>query len=77
LDVKEYYDAVSVVARDDRAKLLDYLADSECGVWLAYCGAGAVGCILYHPLPAMGPRAKSSVCMSDRHFAVAASRKHS
>ena len=53
--VEEYYDAVSVVARDDRATLLAYLADSESGVWLAYCDINAVGCILYRPLPAMGP----------------------
>ncbi len=52
--VEEYYDAVQVVARDDRAKMLDYLADSESGVWLAYCDTSAVGCILYHPLPHMG-----------------------
>lgn len=52
--VEEYYGAASVVARDDRAKLLGYFADSESGVWLAYCDPDAVGCILYHPLPEIG-----------------------
>jgi len=52
--VEEYYDAAQVVARDGRAKMLGYLADSDSGVWLAYCDTGAVGCILYHPLPHMG-----------------------
>jgi GNAT superfamily N-acetyltransferase len=52
--VEEYYDAVSVIARDDRAKLLHFLADSRSGVWIAYDDANAVGCILYHPLPELG-----------------------
>ena len=49
--VEEYYDAVSVVVRDSRTKLMGYLTNAESGVWLAYCGATAVGCVLYHPLP--------------------------
>src|SRR2546426_52236 len=48
--VEEYYDAVSVVARDDRTKLLDYVTNADCGVWLAYSDTEPVGCILYHPL---------------------------
>jgi ribosomal protein S18 acetylase RimI-like enzyme len=52
--VEEYYDAVSVVVRDDRDTLLDYLVRRDCGVWLAYDGDLAVGCILYHPLPELG-----------------------
>src|ERR1700737_2250638 len=51
--VEEYYDAVHVVARDDTATILDYVADSESGAWLAYQDTNAVGCILYHPLPDM------------------------
>jgi GNAT superfamily N-acetyltransferase len=51
---EEYCDAASVVMRDDRAKLLDYVTNSESGVWLAYDDATAVGCIVYHPLPDMG-----------------------
>lgn len=53
--VEEYYDAVSVVVRDNRAKLLsDYLQNTTSGVWLAYSGTAVVGCILYHPLSDMG-----------------------
>jgi GNAT superfamily N-acetyltransferase len=52
--VEEYYDAVSVVARDNRAKLLDCVTRAEGGVWLAYSGAESIGCILYHSLPNIG-----------------------
>jgi hypothetical protein len=31
--VEEYYDAVSVVMRDRREMLMDYLASADCGVW--------------------------------------------
>jgi mannose-6-phosphate isomerase-like protein (cupin superfamily)/GNAT superfamily N-acetyltransferase len=51
--VEEYYDAASVMTRDDRAKLLKYVTSADCGVWLAYSGTDAVGCVLYHPLPNM------------------------
>src|SRR6202022_2960163 len=57
--VEEYYDAVSVVVRDTRAKLWsDYLQNATSGVWLAYSGTNAVGCILYHPLSEMGSAAE-------------------
>jgi GNAT superfamily N-acetyltransferase len=52
--VEEYYDAVQVVHRDDRATMLEHLADSESGIWLAYCDTTPVGCILYHPWPSKG-----------------------
>lgn len=48
--VEEYYDAVSVTVRDDRASLMNYLTRSDCGIWLAFADDSAVGCILYHPL---------------------------
>ena len=51
--VEEYYDGVSVMARDSRETLMAYLTNADCGVWLAYCDATPVGCILYHPLPDM------------------------
>jgi hypothetical protein len=41
--VEEYYDAVSVVARDSREVLVNYLVRTDCGVWLAYAEADAVG----------------------------------
>ncbi len=49
--IDEYYEAVNVVARDDRDALLGYLSGSSSGVWIAYCGGVAAGCILYRPLP--------------------------
>jgi GNAT superfamily N-acetyltransferase len=53
--VEEYYEAVSVVQRDDRERLTQYVADPDCGAWLAFNDVGrAVGCVLYHPLPQLG-----------------------
>lgn len=49
--IEEYYDAINVVARDDRPSLLRYLSDPRSAVWVAYCGPAPVACILYHPLP--------------------------
>jgi len=53
--VDEYYEAVHVIARDDRKKTLEYLTNPQSGVWLAYFDSEPVGCILYRPLPHMGP----------------------
>jgi len=53
--VEEYYEAVSVVVRDTRDAIrATYLNNPGSGVWLAYDGTAAAGCILYHPLPHMG-----------------------
>jgi RimJ/RimL family protein N-acetyltransferase len=50
--VEEYYEAASVVLRDDRERLLsDYVSNVNGGAWVATCGSEAAGCILYHPLP--------------------------
>lgn len=49
--IEEYYEAVQVVARDDRATLLRYLSDAESAIWIAYCADEPAGCILYRPLP--------------------------
>lgn len=51
--VEEYYEAVQVVARDDRGTLLDHLSRPDSGVWVAYWSGVPAGCILYHPLPEM------------------------
>jgi GNAT superfamily N-acetyltransferase len=48
--VEEYYEAVDVMERDHREALLGYLSDSQCGVWIAYVGSVAAGCILFRPL---------------------------
>jgi GNAT superfamily N-acetyltransferase len=49
--IEEYYDAIEVVARDDRACLLGYLADPRSAIWVAHCGDAAIACMVYRPLP--------------------------
>lgn len=52
--VEEYYAAVAVVARDDRAALrAGYLEAGNGGVWLACRGREPIGCILYHQLTSL------------------------
>ena len=51
--IEEYYEAVQVVARDDRAQILHYISDPASCILLAYHGTAPVGCILYRPLPHM------------------------
>ena len=49
--VREYYEAVGVVVRDDRESFArDYFGDGS-GVWLAYEDERGVGCIALRPLP--------------------------
>jgi putative acetyltransferase len=48
--IEEYYEAINVVARDDRDSLLRYLSDPQSGIWVAYSGDAAIGCILLRPL---------------------------
>ncbi len=49
--VSEYYDAVSVLVRDDRAVFeREYFADGT-GIWLATIDGEIVGCIGLHRLP--------------------------
>ena len=49
--VREYYEAVGVVVRDDSKSFArDYFGDGS-GVWLAYDDASVVGCIALRPLP--------------------------
>jgi ribosomal protein S18 acetylase RimI-like enzyme len=51
--VSEYYDAVSVLVRDDRAAFeREYFADGT-GIWLAAVGGEIVGCIGLHHLPGL------------------------
>jgi len=52
--IEEYYEAVHVIARDDRAKILHYISDPQSCILLAYDSATPVGCILYRPLPQLG-----------------------
>jgi len=48
--IEEYYEAVQVIARDDRAQILHYISDPHSCILLAYDAATPVGCILYRPL---------------------------
>jgi ribosomal protein S18 acetylase RimI-like enzyme len=48
--IEEYYEAVHVIARDDRAQILHYISDPHSCIFLAYDAANPVGCILYRPL---------------------------
>lgn len=49
--VREYYEAVGVVVRDDRESFArDYFGPGS-GVWLAYANVALVGCIALRPLP--------------------------
>jgi putative acetyltransferase len=49
--IEEYYDAIDVVARDNRAYLLQFLESPSNAIWVAYCESLPAGCILYRPLP--------------------------
>jgi GNAT superfamily N-acetyltransferase len=49
--IEEYYDAVAVVLRDNRAAILRYMTGADSGVWVARVGLLPAGCILYRPLP--------------------------
>jgi len=48
--LEEYYEAVSVVLRDSAATILKIIDDPSCGVWLAYLGEVAVGCVVLRML---------------------------
>ena len=48
--VNEYFRAVDVWVRDTESEFSDYLLGDDRGVWLAFAGKEAVGCIVLHPL---------------------------
>jgi GNAT superfamily N-acetyltransferase len=53
--VSEYYEAVGVVARENRNEVVDaYLRDTLSGFWLAKADGQVVGCIALKPLAALG-----------------------
>jgi hypothetical protein len=59
--VSEYYDAVSVVLREDREEFARGYFGDGAGVWLARAD-GVVGCIALRELASSPERAKSSGC---------------
>lgn len=48
--LEEYYEAVSVVQRDTAAAMQKILDDPCSGMWLAYLGENAVGCVVLRKL---------------------------
>lgn len=44
--LNEYYEALSVIRRDDVASLSAILADASSALWLAYLDDKAVGCVM-------------------------------
>ena len=53
--VKEYFELVGVWLRDTESEFCDYLVGDDRGVWLAFAGSEAVGCIALHPLGRLRP----------------------
>ena len=49
--IEEYYEAIGVVVRDDRAALEHYLADENSSIWIAMICDVPVGCVMLRPLP--------------------------
>jgi GNAT superfamily N-acetyltransferase len=49
--IEEYYEAVGVVLRDDRAALEHYLASPTSPIWIATVDAAPAGCVMLRPLP--------------------------
>ncbi len=52
----DFYNEASVVLRDDRSALLNYLGASG-AFWLAQDDDTNIGCIAFRPLPQIGPEA--------------------
>ena len=51
--VREYYEAVGVVVRDDPESFARDYFGAGAGVWLAYEDESVIGCIALRPLPQM------------------------
>jgi GNAT superfamily N-acetyltransferase len=49
--IEEYYEAVGVLVRDDRAALEHYLASPDSPIWIASVNAVPAGCVMLRPLP--------------------------
>lgn len=49
--IEEYYEAVGVVVRDDRAALEHYLASPDSPIWVATVNSEPAGCVMLRPLP--------------------------
>jgi GNAT superfamily N-acetyltransferase len=49
--IEEYYEAVDVVVRDDRAALEHYLGGPDSAIWIARVDAAPAGCVMVRRLP--------------------------
>jgi GNAT superfamily N-acetyltransferase len=54
--IEEYYEAIGVLVRDDRAALEHYLASPDSPIFIASVNASPAGCVMLRPLPQI-PRA--------------------
>jgi GNAT superfamily N-acetyltransferase len=51
--LQEYYEAVGVLVRDTPESVRKIAEDPDAGVWIAYTGGIAVGCVYLHGLPSI------------------------
>lgn len=51
--IEEYYEAVEVVQRDEPGALYKLIHGKRSGVWLAFAGSEAVGCVVLKDLPSI------------------------
>jgi GNAT superfamily N-acetyltransferase len=51
--IEEYYEAIGVMVRDDRAALEHYLASPDSPIWIATLDRAPAGCVMLRPLPAI------------------------
>ena len=49
--IEEYYQAIGVVVRDDRAALEHYLLSPDSPLWIALVDGQPAGCVMTRPLP--------------------------
>jgi GNAT superfamily N-acetyltransferase len=49
--IEEYYEAVGVIVRDDRAALEHYLASPDSPIWIACVDSAPAGCVMLRPMP--------------------------
>jgi GNAT superfamily N-acetyltransferase len=53
--IEEYYEAIGVLLRDDRAALVYYLSSPDSSIWIAFAsatgGPSPAGCVMLRPLP--------------------------
>jgi DNA-binding MarR family transcriptional regulator/GNAT superfamily N-acetyltransferase len=51
--LEEYYEAAAVVQRDTREAIRRFASDASSGLWIAYLGDTAVGCVVLKRLPSI------------------------